>query len=471
MEIYSPYRICPIGAHIDHQLGIVLGTTINKGIYFRFSPNNAGMVRLHSLDYNEDVEFLLSDASSKTGHWSDYARGAVWALNEFCHHENVPSTRGEGRVRGQYDSPRPSGERVRVRGQYDSPRPSGERVRVRGLKYGIDAEIQADFPGGGLSSSAAIAVAYLLALEKVNNLHISAEENIKLVQNLENNYIGLNNGILDQSIILLTESIPNSMVYLDCKTLKHKIITPPQPAPSPHRGEGNISDVFLPTEEDKYRFSGSSPRRGEGRVRGDQVEFEVAVVYSGIEQSLSNTGYNRRVAECEEAARLLMEINGTRLPRDFVPRNDKKYLLRDVPEEVFHTYKNRLPENLMKRATHFFTEMGRVKKGADLWQKGDLSGFGKLMTESGKSSIENYECGTPALIRIYELLNSVEGVYGARFSGAGFRGSCIGLIKPSGKVRDAIREKIDRYYKKEFPQYAENCRLAFCQTNMPVIRP
>ena len=112
--------------------------------------------------------------------------------------------------------------------------------------------------------------------------------------------------------------------------------------------------------------------------------------------------------------------------------------------------------------------MDRVRKGVLFWESGDLKVFGKLMTDSGKSSIENYECGTPALIRIYELLNSVNGVYGARFSGAGFRGSCIGLIKPSEKVRDTVREKIEGYYKKEFPQYSDNYKIAFCKTNIDV---
>jgi len=455
MEIYSPYRICPLGAHIDHQLGMVLGTTINRGIHFRFAPDKEGNVRLKSLKYKEWIEFPLYDNSIKTGHWSDYVKGAVWVL--------------QGREK---------------------------------LKYGINGEIEADFPGGGLSSSAAISVAYLLALEKVNDLHYTSEENIRLVQKLENEYIGLNNGILDQSMILLTESVPDSMVYLDCKTLKHKIITPEKhisaprplgediPSYSPRPLGENIPSPFPRPLGDNIPFSSPRPLGERVRVRGNKVEFEVAVVYSGIEEPLTNTGYNTRVAECEEAARILLknvprysslqetkfpsfvianEVKQShRLPRREKARNDKNIKLRDVPEEVFHKYKNKLSPNLRKRATHFFTEMERVKKGAVLWQKGDLSGFGRLMTESGRSSIENYECGTPALIKIYEILNSISGVYGARFSGAGFRGSCIGLIKPSEDVRDKIRGDIERYYKKEFSQYADKTKIAFCKTNVPV---
>jgi len=424
MEIYSPYRICPLGAHIDHQLGIVIGTTINRGIRFIFEPNSAGLVRLHSLDYDESIEFSFADTSRKAGHWSDYARGAACVL----------------------------------------------QLKEK-LKYGIDAEIQADFPGGGLSSSAAIAVAYLLALEKVNNLHIPAGENIKLVQKLENEYIGLKNGILDQSIILLTKSMPNSMVYLDCKTLKHKIIAPGKSANSPRplreRGADAMSKEHRLARPPSGEAGDRSPS-GQDRLRGNEAKFEVAVVYSGIEQALSNTGYNRRVTECEEAASLLMEMADQRLPHRRTARNNKMIRLRDVPEEVFQKYKDKLPANLRKRATHFFTEMDRVRKGVLFWKSGDLKGFGKLMTDSGKSSIENYECGTPALIRIYELLNSVDGIYGARFSGAGFRGSCIGLIKPSEKVRDTVREKIAKHYKVEFPQYADKCRIVFCKTNIQV---
>lgn len=378
MVIFSPYRICPLGAHIDHQLGVVLGTALkDMGIYFTWKENGSGNVRLVSANYKQGAGFPLGGIPlRKEGYWSDYAKGAVYVLK-----------------------------------------------REWGVSRGIDGVVRANFPGGGLASSAAVSIAYLLALEKANQITASPEKNIKLVRDIENDYIGLKSGILDQSMILLSESIPNSMVFLDSKTLQHRVIVPER-----------------------------------------KVDFEVAVVYSGVGQAITMTDYNKRVAECREAAGSLLEKGGARLPRRKTARNDNEYMLRDVPREVFEQYGKKLPSNLRKRATHFFTETARVKKGAALWKKGDMEGFGKLVTESGKSSIVNYECGSPPLIEIYELLNSIKGVYGARFSGAGFRGSCIGFIEPSTDVRCSIKEALKKRYAEKFPSHAKKYRVDFSQT-------
>ncbi len=377
MVIFSPYRICPLGAHIDHQEGIVMGTTLkNTGVFLTCEKNSTAEVTLSSREYGQTVTFHLKNISQKEGSWPDYARGAVFAL-----------------------------------------------LSKHPLRQGIKGVIRTNFPGGGLSSSAAVSIAYLLAFENANCIELSAKENIKLVQEIENVYIGLNNGILDQSIILLSGDVPTSMVFLDCKTMEHEIISP-----------------------------------------AGKVEFEVAVVYSGIDKPITSTAYNKRVSECEEAARLLMEMSKTGLPRSKTACNDRKVKLGDVPREVFNEYEKKLPSNLWKRATHFFSETERVEKGAILWKKGDLKKFGKLVMESGRSSIENYECGNPELIKLYEILNSVDGVYGARFSGAGFRGSCMAIIKPSEETKDAVREAIRKNYARKFPMYAGKYKVAFCKT-------
>ena len=77
---------------------------------------------------------------------------------------------------------------------------------------------------------------------------------------------------------------------------------------------------------------------------------------------------------------------------------------------------------------HFYDEKNRAKLGAEAWRKGDLDYYGKLIFDSGYSSIHNYECGCDELIRLYDILHGMEGVYGARFSGAGFKGCCMALI-------------------------------------------
>ena len=363
----SPYRICPLGAHVDHQLGLVLGMTIDRGILVAFTPNSEGLVRVRSLNFSGKIEFSISDVPPKTGHWGDYAKGAVFALNGFTELEN-----------------------------------------------GIDVVVSGNMPIGGLSSSAAVGVAYLLALEHANKIDVPDNDNIHLDQVIENDYIGLNNGILDQSTILLSSQLPNSLMFLDCKTSEHEIIRPEK-----------------------------------------MQKFSIVVVHSGIDEVLIDTGYNNRVAECQEAAKQILKLAGK-------PITKKELNLREVDEELFWQYRDKMSENLRKRATHFYTEVNRVREGVSAWKAGDLSDFGKLVVESGQSSIENYECGVPELIKIYEILNSTDGVYGARFSGAGFRGACIGLVDTSVETQNTIREEVAKRYPKDFPKYAESYEIHFC---------
>ena len=120
-----------------------------------------------------------------------------------------------------------------------------------------------------------------------------------------------------------------------------------------------------------------------------------------------------------------------------------------------------LPSPLQRGATHYFGEMGRVNKGIQAWRAGDIERFGTLMSQSGESSIKYYECGSPQLITLYELLRETPGVYGVRFSGAGFRGNCIALVDPA--ARETIAEAIHRRYPVAHPTEAEAYSIHFCQ--------
>jgi galactokinase len=361
-------------------LGLVTGMTIDRNILLAFTPNREGKVGISSSTFSPPLEFSLDDVPARVpGDWGNYIRGAVVALQQ----------------------------------KYD-------------LQYGIYGVVHGDMPIGGLSSSAAVGVAYLLALEQANSLEVPPVENIRLDQYIENVYLGLNNGILDQSIILLSDK--KYLTYLDCQSVEVQMIDSPF----------------------------------------QQHDFEIVVVHSGISEVLVGTDYNRRVAECQEAARLMLEWAGYDVPDPSTPlrrgsgqgSGHSSLALRLVPEEVYHTYSRRLPEKLGKRAAHFFTEMQRVREGIAAWGKGDLDTLGQLIRASGASSINNYECGCEHLITIYEILNACPGVYGARFSGAGFRGCCIGLINPAYK--DTIVEAIQRRYPQAHPDVADKYGVYFC---------
>jgi galactokinase/galacturonokinase len=279
------------------------------------------------------------------------------------------------------------------------------------LNTGLVGVIGGDMPIGGLSSSAATTIAYLLALESLNTLTLSPELNVSLVRFTENQYIGLNNGILDQSVILF--SAADHLTRIDCRTMQ-------------------IDRVSTPLKT------------------GD---FEVLVVYSGVTRVLVGTSYNNRVAECQEAAAALLAYAGQKVEE--TPR------LGLVAPAIFEAEGRRLPGALWKRANHYFGEMRRVQAGLEVWQTGDLSRFGRLMNESGDSSITYYECGSPQLITLYETLCETSGVYGTRFSGAGFRGNCIALIDPA--AREMVAEAIHRRYPAAHPAEAELYSIHFCR--------
>ncbi len=363
--VKAPLRICPLGAHIDHQLGVVTGLTIDQAILMAFAPTADGRVQIESLNFSQPVSFNMRDVPPyRKGDWGNYIRGAVLALQ-----------------------------------------------REHRLEQGLVGIVGGEMPIGGLSSSAAVTVAYLLALEAVNRLPVSPAENVANVRYTENIYIGLKNGILDQSVILFSDH--NHLTRIDCETLE-------------------IDQISAQTPLDDY---------------------EILVVYSGVTHVLVGTDYNNRVAECRDATRQLLDFAGQEIPAD--PR------LRYVEPAVFRAEGHRLPDNLRRRATHYFGEMQRVADGAAAWQAGNLRHFGQLVSESGESSIQQYQSGSPQLITLYEILRDTPGVYGTRFSGAGFRGCCIALTDPA--TRESIAEAVHRRYPIAHPNEADVYSIHFCQ--------
>jgi galactokinase len=366
---YSPLRVSPLGAHVDHQDGLVTGMTLDQAILLAFAPRHDARVCVQSANFPGNVAFDLHHVPPKVnGDWGNYVRGAVLALQQ-----HYP------------------------------------------LHLGIDALVEGHMPIGGLSSSAAVGVAYLLALEAANDLDVSPQQNIELDRFIENQYLGLQNGVLDQSIILLSDR--DHLTFLDCQT-RHVDKVP---------------------------------------TAADNGHFEVLVAYSGLQRSLVSTDYNSRVRECQQAARTMLEWVGEPVPAE--PR------LRMVREEVWAELGSRLPAPLDRRARHFFTECQRVRAGVKAWSAGDLEAMGRLINQSGESSVHDYESGCPHLVTLYDILRECHGVYGARFSGAGFRGSCIGLVNP--RYREEIEETITTCYPAAHPDMAERYSVHFCRLDGP----
>ena len=131
-------------------------------------------------------------------------------------------------------------------------------------------------------------------------------------------------------------------------------------------------------------------------------------------------------------------------------------------EAIYQTYKDKLPVQWAKRCEHWYTEFKRVEAGAEAWRRGDLEEYGRLSFESGWSSIHNWESGAPEQIKLYEIMRETAGIYGGRFSGAGFKGCCMALIDPN--KADDIREEVERKYLTAFPEMRGKYSFHLCES-------
>ena len=274
--------------------------------------------------------------------------------------------------------------------------------------------IEGELPIGGLSSSAAVIITFLSALCKLNGISLSTRELIEIAQEAENKYVGVACGKLDQSCEVYCKK--DHLLYLDTRDDSYELI--PQPA-----------------QMKPYKF---------------------AIFFSGLERSLASSAFNTRVDECRGAAYALKAYSGMEYGK-FSQTN-----LSDVPREVFLQYKDRLPESWRKRAEHWYSEIERVEKGVEAWRRGDIEAYGKLCFESGYSSIHSWETGSPELIKLYEIMKQTKGIYGGRFSGAGFKGCCLAIIDP--EYEDSIVRQVSEEYLKAFPHLAGKFSAHICES-------
>ena len=364
---FCPYRICPIGAHIDHQYGKILGMAIDKGITIAYSPSDRGVIELVSRNFDRKISFNISEPLELSGDWADYLRGATLSL-----------------------------------------------LRRHDISTGIHAVIEGSLPIGGLSSSAAVILVYLQALCMANDLKLSERELIDTALWAEKDFVGVNVGKLDQSCEVFCRE--NQILYLD-------------------------------TKDDSYELIPTSP---------EMKPYEIAILFSGVERTLVGSKYNMRVDELKSAGYALKAFSGMEYGRFEENR------LSEVPEEVYKKYAEKLPENWRKRAEHYYTEFARVEAGAEAWRKGDIEAFGRLSFESCHSSIYNYETGSDELKAMYEIALRTDGIYGGRFSGAGFKGCFMALIDP--EYRSFIEEKVRTEYLKVFPGLEGRYSTHFCKS-------
>lgn len=336
--VRAPGRVSLMGSHTDYNEGYVLPAAIDFDVLIALSPRQGGQVKLRSLNYDQTTEFdVAAVTSSADAPWSNYVRGVAWSLMAAGHE-----------------------------------------------LAGLDAVIEGNVPiGAGLSSSAAVEVASALAFCEASKLEIPRPELAQLCQRAENEFVGMNCGILDQFTSLMAEK--GHALFLDCRSLGYR------------------------------------------NVPFDTSEVKVVICDTKKPRELVHSEYNTRRAECEEGARVLG-----------VPA------LRDATLELFRTHAADLTETIRRRCRHIITENDRVLRSLQVLEAGDLVAFGALMNEAHVSIRDDYEASGPELEVMIEIAQQTEGVLGSLATGAGWGGCTANLVR--GDAVERLKQNVFEEY-------------------------
>jgi galactokinase len=334
--VRAPGRVNLLGEHVDYNNGFVLPAAIDRATYIAFSPTDSNQATLVAVDFAQQATFSPQTLPSKTQmdgsplpEWAHYPAGVMWSLNE------------------------------------------------NGLETpSMNAVYASNVPrGSGLSSSASVEMAFALAWQTLSDWTLPSMQRALLGQKAENQYVGVNCGIMDQFASAC--GVQNKLLLLDCRSLEWKTIPLPE----------DVSIVIADTTVRRKLISGE---------------------------------YNKRRAACEEAVRLLkQDLPGITS-------------LRDVNAGDFNRLAGKLPEEVSKRARHVVEEIERSKQAEALLETGNVQHFGELMNQCHISLRDLYEVSCPELDVMVRVAQSLEGCYGARLTGAGFGGCTVNLVRREG---------------------------------------
>ncbi|BCA85528.1 galactokinase [Enterococcus saigonensis] len=349
-EYFAPGRINLIGEHTDYNGGYVFPSSITIGTYGLARKREDKKIRLYSENFPEKgiIEFTIDDLAFRKEHdWTNYPKGMIRFLKN-------------------------DGFKIE----------SGMEI----LFYGTIPN------GAGLSSSASIELLTGVILQDLFNLDVKMIELVQIGKRVENKFIGVNSGIMDQFAIGMGQK--DHAILLDTNTLEYEL------------------------------------------VPADFGEYVVAIMNTNKRRELADSKYNERRSECEEAlSRLQTKLS--------------IHSLGELSEEEFLNNTDLIADEiLIKRAKHAVTENERTKKAKTALVNGDLELFGKLLNNSHASLQYDYEVTGIELDTLVDAAQKQPGVLGARMTGAGFGGCAIALVKANEfdrftkNVKAAYKEKI-----------------------------
>ncbi len=322
---FAPGRVNLIGEHIDYNGGLVFPCALTVGTYLAIKLREDQKICLQSLNFDDKLETSLADLQ-KTGEWFDYPIGVF------------------------------------------------KEMEQKGYEFsGMDLLYYGTIPNGaGLSSSASIEVVTAYALNAITQKGIDTVELVKLSQKVENEFIGVSCGIMDQFAVGMGKE--NHAIALDCNTLEYK---------------------YVPLATNEYTL---------------------LIGNTKVQRKLADSKYNERLGECQTALKIVQKTFAV---------NHLCELSLEQLESVAGDFNN---ETVYKRAKHVVTEQERVVKAIELLKANDLAGFGKLMNASHDSLRDDYEVTGEALDTMVAEGRKIQGVLGLRMTGAGFGGCTVTLL-------------------------------------------
>lgn len=343
--VRSPGRVNLIGEHTDYNMGFVLPAAIDKAIYFALSARSDNVCKIIALDMNESVEFEIRSLKKSNKTWANYLIGV---LDQFAK--------------------------------------AGYACSGFNCVFGGDIPI-----GAGLSSSAAIEAGLAFSLNALFNFRIDRLLLVKMAQRAENEFVGVQCGIMDQYVNIFGKK--DNVLQIDCRSLDY---------------------TYLP------------------------FKYDVAIVLfdTGVKHSLASSEYNKRREECSE---------GVEIIRRSYPEVTH---LRDVSLNMLLEFNGRMNETLYRRCKFVVEENDRLLNACTALQQNDLKLFGKYMYQSHEGLSSDYEVSCVELDFLVALVRNHARVLGARMMGGGFGGCTINLIEPE-KVEEICAE-VTTKYKQQF---------------------
>ena len=346
---FSPGRVNLIGEHTDYNGGHVFPCALSFGTYGAIALRDDKVVRMYSENFDDkgiisfDIENLKND---KEHDWANYPKGVIDVLRKHG---------------------------------YD-------------VNKGFDMFVYGNIPNGaGLSSSASLELLMAVMMNDIYNFNIDRVELVKYCQEAENDFIGVNCGIMDQFAIGMGKD--SNAILLDCNTLDYKYSTV------------NLKDEVIV-------IANTNKRRG-----------------------LADSKYNERRGECEEALKELqseLKINA----------------LGELTEDEFEQSKHLIKNDVRaKRAKHAVYENQRTLKAVKALENNDIDTFGKLMNESHNSLRDDYEVTGRELDTLVDLASKQEGTIGSRMTGAGFGGCTVSIVKKP--MVEKFIENVGKEYKEK----------------------